>query len=459
MKGFVVTPETLASEMVAMLFDADPPSDSDTILYPGVGEGPFVEAVIEYCGQHGYPLPKGAGYDTSAARLETARDRFEGYPIDFYETDFLDPNHQRDDFDYVIGNPPYVPITALSSDEKRRYRTKYETASGRFDLYILFFERSLELLSDRGRLVFITPEKFEYTKTAEPLRRLLIQYDLQRLDHRKQSIFPNHTAYPTITVLQKRPSTPTTTVVPADGKPRSVRLPTDGTRWAEHVRNVESSLDPNWPSLRDVTVRISPGMATGADSIFVFERNEFTDQFENLTRPTISGTQLKQCPLDSPVDTDSVFVCPYDDSGDLLTETELGEFGAWANARHRDRLEDRSCYENGKQWYAWHETPPMQDILREKILFRDITDEPRFWYDESGDVVPRHSVYYLVPNNGVPIHDLRDYLNSPEVSCWLRANCQRARNEYLRLQTSVVEDLPVDPALAATTCSASNASS
>ena len=43
----------------------------------------------------------------------------------------------------------------------------------RFDLYLLFFERAIDVLAEGGRLCFITPEKFEYTSTAEPLRRIL----------------------------------------------------------------------------------------------------------------------------------------------------------------------------------------------------------------------------------------------------------------------------------------------
>jgi adenine-specific DNA-methyltransferase len=66
-----------------------------------------------------------------------------------------------------------VPITGLSEDERRSYRQRYTTATGRFDLYLLFFEQALRLLKPGGRLVFITPEKFLYVRTAEPLRRAL----------------------------------------------------------------------------------------------------------------------------------------------------------------------------------------------------------------------------------------------------------------------------------------------
>ncbi len=36
-------------------------------------------------------------------------------------------------------------------------------------------------------------------------------------------------------------------------------------------------------------------------------------------------------------------------------------------------------------------------ILRPKILCKDIGEKPQFWVDRSGQIVPRHSVYYIVP--------------------------------------------------------------
>ena len=45
-------------------------------------------------------------------------------------------------FDYIIGNPPYVPIEGLDEAEKGRYKAAFLTAQGRFDLYLLFFRTS-----------------------------------------------------------------------------------------------------------------------------------------------------------------------------------------------------------------------------------------------------------------------------------------------------------------------------
>jgi hypothetical protein len=83
------------------------------------------------------------------------------------------------------------------------------------------------------------------------------------------------------------------------------------------------------------------------------------------------------------------------------------------------------------------------DLRKPKILCKDITSRPWFVADESGDIIPRHSVYYLVPNDPGRLHELCEYLNSEVVSDYLNAHCQRAANGFLRLQSHVLKQVPI----------------
>ena len=86
---------------------------------------------------------------------------------------------------------------------------------------------------------------------------------------------------------------------------------------------------------------------------------------------------------------------------------------------------------------------PLRDLLRPKLLCKDITATPYFWVDAEGSIVPRHSVYYIVPRDATKLEALQAYLNGPFATGWLRANCQHAANGFLRLQSSVLKRLPV----------------
>ncbi len=90
----------------------------------------------------------------------------------------------------------------------------------------------------------------------------------------------------------------------------------------------------------------------------------------------------------------------------------------------------------------------MSDLLRPKILCKDISKKPCFWADKDAKFVPRHSVYYIVPNDPEIIDELVDYLNSIEAQNWLEDHCHRAANGFLRLQSTVLKKLPVPVARA-----------
>jgi hypothetical protein len=428
--------------MVRRLFRDDPPTDADRVLYPGCGDAPFAAVVERVCDEAGWDYPDGLAVETNTEHLTVARDRGLMH-VEFEERDFLaDEMLDAGRFEYIIGNPPYVPIEGLDEDEKVRYKSTFDTANGRFDLYILFFERSLELLAADGILSLITPEKFEYVDTAAPLRRLLTNGDVhvEEIEHVREDAFEGYITFPCITTIRRTEHGGETVVKLRDGSTHTTSLP-GGDSWASNVRGVDLEDMETGATLDDVTVRISCGIATGADKVFVFDKNDVPEKVDSKwVRPTVSGRQLRT--FEGP-DTDSVFLCPYRDDGSLPDEGDLRSFGDWA-AQHKERLEDRSCVTKyGTPWYGWHENPPLQDILNPKVVWKDIAKEPRFWVEKRGDVVPKHSVYYAVPKDGIPLDELVEYLNSTEARMWMEAHCQKAHNGFYRLQSRVLEDLPV----------------
>jgi len=442
MKGHVPTPDALCEKMVRRLFRNDPPTGDDRILYPGCGDAPFAAAVERVCDDEGWEYLDGYAVETNPEHLTSARDRGLAH-VEFEERDFLaDDMLDVDTFDYIVGNPPYVPIEGLDEGEKERYRARFSTAIERFDLYLLFYERSLELLADGGVLSFITPEKFEYVDTAAPLRRLLTSdcVHVEEIEHVREDAFDGYITFPCITTIRRVKSDGETVVKLRDGSEHTTVLP-GGESWAANVRGADVQDMETGATLDDVTVRVSCGIATGADKVFVFDKDEVPENVDSKwVRPTVSGRQLRT--FDGPF-TDHVFLCPYLDDGSLSGEDELGSFGEWAE-QYKARLEDRSCVKkHGTPWYGWHENPPFQDMLQPKIVWKDIAKEPRFWLEERGDVVPKHSVYYAVPEDGVPIGELVEYLNSPEARMWMEAHCQKAHNGYYRLQSRVLKELPV----------------
>lgn len=426
--------------MVEKLFRRRPPTPDATLLDPGCGRGAFIEGVVRWCARHGAPAPVIVGIDSDPRHVTAARAGLPGLgSIHIRCSDFLVPSSDR--FDYIIGNPPYVPITGLTENERERYRASFVSASGRFDLYLLFLEQALSLLKPGGRLVFITPEKYLYVDTARPLRNLLGRFRVEEFHFVDEKTFEGLVTYPLISTLSARAPSRRTRVIHRDGSHSTVDVSKATSSWLPRI--LGASDDATAYSLGDLCVRVSCGVATGADSVFVVRDAELDPGLRAFAHPTIAGRQLAQ---GKPVRSLHSMLVPYELDGRLMPEGRLGQLRSYLlGLGRRERLLARTCVTR-KPWYAFHENPPLSELLRPKLLCKDISASPFFVPEPSGRLIPRHSVYYIVPRDADNLDALAQYLNSAPAQEWLRDRCQRAANGFLRLQSHILKRLPVPAA-------------
>ena len=91
--------------------------------------------------------------------------------------ELLDENGRFVGFDILVGNPPYIGLGADGGRLRKRYKKrKYETFHSNGDIYFLFYERALKLLSPGGLLCFITSDKWMRNDAAKNLRTYLVKY-------------------------------------------------------------------------------------------------------------------------------------------------------------------------------------------------------------------------------------------------------------------------------------------
>src|SRR5271166_2470267 len=445
-KGFVPTPSETVDLMVDRLFLNRRPASDALVLDPGCGRGEFIDGIIRWCAKHRTGVPRIVGIESNPKHAEVARARFgKCASVEIRHSDFL-TDEQVGTYDFIVGNPPYVPITELSESEKEHYRQRFETATGRFDLYLLFFEQALKLLNPAGRLVFITPEKFLYVETARALRKILARKNVEEIRLINEATFAELVTYPTITTISNEVSGPSSTLaILRNGSELKIVPPADGSSWLPIIMGHNGN--SAGLTLENVCLRISCGVATGADDVFVRVADDLPANLRQFAYPTIAGREMGD--FNDALDFRKLILVPYDLDGTLISEDKLGRFKDYlSQPAIRSQLIQRTCVRR-KPWYAFHETPPLNDILRPKILCKDITERPKFWLDQKGKLVPRHSVYYIVPRDSAVIEYLCDYLNSKFVEEWLRSHCQRVANGFLRLQSHILKRLPVPPKFAA----------
>ena len=443
MRGFVPTPEWLVDHMVDLLFEGRTIDPEDRLLEPGCGKGAFMDGVLRSTVANLQALPRMIGIELDQHLADEAASRFRSQSqVTIVQQDFLKCK-PKERFHYIIGNPPYVSILQLDEREKVEYRSAYRAATGRFDLYMLFFERAIDALEPGGRLVFLTPEKFAYVDSASSLRGLIAECDIRRLELIPEDAFGDLVTYPLVTVVEKSKTGGATRLIDRAGIGKFVHVPEGGSSWAPIFNRSgnKSDLDQMHGVLSEVCDRISCGVATGADSVFVFELDQLPAEFASLAWPTVAGRDLDAS--SSRVETHSVMVIPYSSDSNLLPFSSLGPFGDYLmNPEVSRRLSERTCARR-KPWFAFHETPNMSQILRPKILCKDIARQPTFWIDRTGSTIPRHSTYYIVPRDESVLDPLCEYLNGKQAHDWLLENCQRAANGFIRTQSNVLKRLPI----------------
>lgn len=115
--------------------------------------------------------------------------------------------NEGNNFDVIIGNPPYVKTEDIhileSKCEFDVYKRKYKTAYKQFDKYFLFVEKALKLLKQDGKICYIVPNKFYKIGAGQELRRLLSTHVTQLDDFGDMQLFPDKTIYSSIITIGK----------------------------------------------------------------------------------------------------------------------------------------------------------------------------------------------------------------------------------------------------------------
>jgi type I restriction-modification system DNA methylase subunit len=338
-------------------------------------------------------------------------------------------------FDAVIGNPPYIRIQAMKEwapDEVEFYKTKYISASkGNYDIYVVFVEKALKLLGQKGLLGFILPHKFFNAKYGAELRKILGEgKHLSQIVHfGDQQVFANATTYTCLLFLNQN-----------EQKDFEFEKVSDLAEWQLAVteQNPEFSKNSGFLSgtkatedewnfvvgefaplheklsrypvfLADIADRVFQGLITGADAVFILEK---TENGKVLSKQTNKEYQL-EAELLHPLckgsvnlrryqvtDLEKMILFPYEmrkGKAELISVKTFKEQypKTWEYLlENREVLEGR---ERGKwkhdKWYAFGRSQNLSEMEQSKLLTPSIAQRTSFTYDHK-------DYFYFVGSGG-----------------------------------------------------------
>ncbi|MGL2680496.1 DUF7149 domain-containing protein [Helicobacter pylori] len=314
-------------------------------------------------------------------------------------------------FDCIIGNPPYIRqehIKDLKPLLQKQYHDFYNSSS---DIYTYFFALSFQLLKEKGFSAFITSNKYARTKYGAKLRELLLKkttlvsymelnalkvFESAAVDtsiiHFIKQTPPKESEFnyyePTPNDKDDLKNTPSLLM-------RQNALSTESFIFANAtLLDLRDKIESVGTPLKDWGIQINYGIKTGANEAFIIptekrdeilnacKTQEEREHTERLIKPILRGKDIKRYSYEWAhlwvINTHNGYtsalkskIPPIDIEKYPATKAHLDS--------HYDAITTR-C-DQGDTPYHLRNCAYLEDFEKEKIVYGEIVQEPRFYLD------------------------------------------------------------------------------
>ncbi len=381
--------------------------------------------------------------------------------LDFEHTDerpyflwhlFFRDVFEKDGFDIIIGNPPYIQLQKMGKDSDILQEANFKTYRKTGDIYTLFYEKGLSLLKHKGTLTYITSNTWMRTNFGEGLREFFISDSNPEilLNFEDTRIFPTATVEVNIMVTKKESWNNNLTAVAIKGdylpgnsindyliNRRIILYDLDKESWvivSKEDYEIKNLISEKGVPLKEWNVEFYRGMLTGFNEAFYITgekrsalikedpRSEliikrlirgreirrwaydFHDNYAIYPHNGLKENKKKGLPALPRIDVQKDFPAIYkhllqykDKSSQLVVKNPDGSV---------QTLIDRT--DQGQHWTNIRDCAYLLSLEKEKLVWLAITDKPAFAFDDKKTYVS-NPAYFM---SGEKLKFLMSCLNS-----------------------------------------------
>lgn len=319
--------------------------------------------------------------------------------LDSLKTDWAQVFNKHD-FDFILGNPPYVNTHDMSKEMSNYLKNTFTTTqNGVYNLYYAFIEYAMDFLSVNGRLGYIVPNNLLSIKSAKELRTFISnnRYIECIVDFTDNMLFKPVRTYSCILFLTKtkKENFKFANVLYTNDIERSLKT-------VEFNKLPISALDPKGWKLADMNTleniqkienqaytisnMIKTGIATLRDNIYFveFDGNDFF-KYINEKKYIIEAAIVRKIYKISDIDKGCKYIIfPYKKSNggyEIIDETEFKNIAPSAYAYLLAQKEELDKRDKGKKnnvaWYAYGRSQGLNKYGK-KLLFPTFAGYPHF---------------------------------------------------------------------------------
>ncbi len=383
-------------------------------------------------------------------------------------------------FDVVIGNPPYVKIQGLRTNytnETEYYIKNFQSAIGKFDIYVLFIELASNLIKNKGKVGFILPHKFLNSEYGVGVRKFLQKNKLMnRLFHFDgYSVFEDATTYTCLLFLSKTQQEsfeyihidPLLLQSKTDYifELQTLRELTDKKWEVSSGVNVEilNKLSSNNQKLKDLVEGIYQGIVTVGDDIFMLEGKITGNYFEgysealksdvkleaSLLRPILKGKDVSRY-----IESRSKYyvIYPHKEINGktvFISENEMQStypliYNYFLNFKDELIVKKKRYKTNIEQWYSLHRPRELSIFEQLKIITPYIASRPSATIDEKR-FLHNTKVYSIVLKDKTEeqYYNLLGLLNSKVTWFYIKNTSSLFQGGFYTFSTKFLESLPI----------------
>ncbi len=415
------------------------------------------------------------GWDILEDRPDLSQEELERINPFMWEDEFKEV-FAKGGFDAVIGNPPYVNVTILGSDIKAILSKRFSAATRRFDLYVPFTEKSINLLLNGGLLGFIMPSMFMRREYGKDLRKTILEKSaIERIvDFGTYQVFDGPLNYVNIFIIKKNTSQKAVFTLKIDrkvsenevkaalagGKNDRIKeflVPGDAfsksSEWYLYntdKKNIIDRLFNNYPPIETVLSYASEGIHSGKDEVF-FIKSSTAEDLNLETPPVYPLVKGKDVHRYEHIDTKSLkqkVIYPYDLEIGRVYNPDTVEIIApnvWSYLlSSKDLLKGRGYFDkSNKKWYElWCPRNP-ELFTSKRLVVPEITNRGNYTIIED-KIFTNTKVKSIIPKKDLEekIEYILGLLNSKLLVNIYKSIAPPKSGDFFAVKTRLVGRLP-----------------
>uniref|UniRef100_UPI000ACB82AF class I SAM-dependent DNA methyltransferase n=1 Tax=Helicobacter pylori TaxID=210 RepID=UPI000ACB82AF len=377
-------------------------------------------------------------------------------------------------FDCIIGNPPYIrqeKIKDLKPLLQKQYHDFYNSSS---DIYTYFFALAFNLLKEKGFSAFITSNKYTRAQYGAKLREFLLKNTtiISYMELSALKVFESATVDASIINALKQPPTKESVFKyyePIKNDKENLKnahplpmlqnaLKTESFIFANTtLLDLRDKIEQNGTPLKDWGIQINYGIKTGCNEAFIIPTEKRDTILKNcddtqkdergmserertieLIKPILRGRDIKRY--------------RYEWAGEWLINTHNG-YTSFSHKippidieqypaikahldSHWDKISKRD--DQGNTPYHLRNCAYIEEFEKEKIVWAEMTDKPRFIYDNKG-FLTNQTCYFIARGDQY----LCGVLNSKLIYFFMRQMASNLGVGAFRWIKQYIERLPI----------------